>query len=105
MHGPLAWACLASAAVAAALLLYYLIRRPALSTGVKLLLLMGLGIFPILAAGAGNVVGFEASTERHFCGGCHVMGPYQRDSEDPRSTSLASMHARNDEHSRSSERT
>lgn len=97
VHGPLAWACLVSAAVAAALLLYYVIRRPELTTGVKLLLLMALGVFPIIAAGTGNVVGFEASTERQFCGGCHVMGPYERDSKNPRSTSLAALHARNDE--------
>jgi cytochrome c-type protein NapC len=97
VHGPLAWTCLISAALAATILIYYLVRRPELTTSVKLLLLMALGIFPLLAAGSGNVVGFEASTERQFCGGCHVMGPYQRDSEDPRSTSLASMHARNDE--------
>jgi NapC/NirT cytochrome c family, N-terminal region len=97
VHGPLAWATLGSAAIAAAILVYYLVRRPQLTTGVKLLLLMALGVFPIAAAGSGNVVGFEASTERHFCGGCHVMKPYQEDSENPRSTSLAAMHARNDE--------
>jgi cytochrome c-type protein NapC len=96
VHGPLAWACLGGAAIAALLLGYYLARRPPLTTGVKLLLLMGLGIFPIIAAMSGNVVGFEASTERTFCGGCHVMKPYENDSLDPRSTSLAAMHARND---------
>jgi nitrate/TMAO reductase-like tetraheme cytochrome c subunit len=96
VHGPLAWACLGGAAVAALLLAYYLARRPPLTVGVKLLLLMGLGIFPIISAMSGNVVGFEASTERQFCGGCHVMKPYENDSLDPRSTSLAAMHARND---------
>jgi nitrate/TMAO reductase-like tetraheme cytochrome c subunit len=96
VHGPLAWACLGSAAIAVLLLGYYLARRPPLTTGVKLLLLMGLGIFPIISAMSGNVVGFEASTERQFCGGCHVMKPYEDDSLDPRSTSLAGMHARND---------
>jgi cytochrome c-type protein NapC len=97
VHGPLAWTTLMCAGLAAALLVYFLVRRPAITVGVKLLLLLALGVFPIAAAGSGNIVGFEASTERHFCGGCHVMGPYERDSLDPRSLSLASMHARNDE--------
>ena len=96
VHGPLAWACLLCAAIAAGLLIYYLVRRPPLTTGTKLVLLMGLGIFPIMSAMSGNVVGYEASTERQFCGGCHVMQPYTIDSQDPRSTSLAAMHARND---------
>ncbi len=97
VHGPLAWACLSCAAVAAGLLIYYLLRRPPLNSRTKMLLLMGIGVFPIASAAAGNIVGFEATTERPFCGSCHVMTPYQLDSEDPSSTSLAAMHARNDE--------
>jgi cytochrome c-type protein NapC len=97
VHGPLAWGCLLSAAVAAGMLLFYLVRRPTLTSGVKLFLLMALGVFPIAAAGTGNVVGFEASTERNFCGGCHVMQPYVQDSANRTSMTLASMHARNDE--------
>jgi len=97
LASPLAWAALGCAAVAAVLLIWYLVRRPPLTSPTKILLLLGIGVFPIGAAFTGNIVGYETSTERHFCGGCHVMGPYQRDSEDPRSATLAARHARNAE--------
>ena len=95
VHGPLAWATIVCAAIAALLLLYYLVRRPPLTTATKLLLLMGLVIFPIAAAMSGNIVGFERTTERGFCNGCHVMEPWIDDSTDPTSQSLAAMHTRN----------
>jgi len=41
------------------------------------------------------VAGFEYTLKRDFCGSCHVMGPYLRDAEDPKSNSLAAMHSRN----------
>ena len=92
---PLVFATIAFAAVSAALVLYYLVRRPPLSTPVKLLLLAALGIFPLAAAGSGNLAGFEATTTRSFCNGCHVMEPWVRDASDPTSTSLAARHGRN----------
>ena len=95
--GPLAWVCLFAAGAAALICVHFLVKRPAINLPVKLGLLAGLGVFPGLAAVSGNVIGFEATTERHFCGSCHVMTPYQLDSENPASTSLASLHARNDE--------
>jgi cytochrome c-type protein NapC len=57
--------------------------------------LLGLGVFPIVAAAAGNIQGFEATKERKFCGSCHVMVPHASDSNDETSLSLASRHARN----------
>ena len=95
LHQPLAVATLALAAIAAAVIVYYLWRRPPLTTPVKLLLLAGLGLFPLATAGTGNLAGFEATTERRFCGGCHVMQPWVQDAQDPRSTTLAARHARN----------
>lgn len=88
-------AAIACAAVAAAIQVAFLVRRPALTSTVRLGLLLGLGVLPILAAGATNVTGFKATQARAFCGSCHVMTPHAQDSEDRHSSSLASIHARN----------
>jgi nitrate/TMAO reductase-like tetraheme cytochrome c subunit len=96
LHRPLAAAAIGAAVIAAALILYYLVRRPPLGTVTKLLLLAGLGVFPIMTAGTGNLAGFETTTTRSFCRGCHVMEPWVDDASDPRSTSLAARHGRNE---------
>ncbi len=85
----------ASAAAALIIILWYLIRRPPLGRLTKALLLMGLGVFPAVVSLTGNIAGFEYTLSRPFCGSCHVMGPYLRDAEDPKSTSLASIHSHN----------
>jgi cytochrome c-type protein NapC len=82
-------------AASAAILTYFLVARPPFGNGTKLALLLGLGIFPIGAALAGNVEGFEATKSRHFCGGCHLMTPYTSDAGNPNSGSLAARHGRN----------
>jgi nitrate/TMAO reductase-like tetraheme cytochrome c subunit len=92
---PLAVLELACAALSAILLVAYLVLRPPLVRATKLWLLFGLGVFPIGAAFAGNVQGFEATKERAFCGSCHVMALHRADSDDLASGSLASRHARN----------
>jgi hypothetical protein len=93
---PFESAALACAALAALLVLWFLIWRPALGRTTKLVLLAGIGLLPLATATTGNVAGFEATKARRFCGSCHVMTPYKRDSEDPRSAALAARHARND---------
>ena len=93
---PLIVVALAAAAGATVIVLWFLITRPQLNRFTKLMLLLGIGILPITTAMTGNYTGFEATTKREFCGSCHVMKPYQLDSEDMRSTSLAARHARND---------
>ncbi len=85
----------ASAAIAAAILITYLVRKPALDFRVKLWLLMGLGIFPAIAAASSTVTGMEATTDRDFCGSCHVMDAHYQDTRDPKSQSLAARHSRN----------
>jgi cytochrome c-type protein NapC len=92
---PLIAIALGCAGVAALLMLWYLIRRPSLTSATKLVLLLGIGALPIATAMTGNVAGYEATKSRRFCGSCHVMTPYRADSEDPRSTTLAARHARN----------
>jgi cytochrome c-type protein NapC len=72
-----------------------LVVRPPLGQTAKLWLFFGLGVLPIGAAVTGNYQGFEATKERTFCGGCHVMALHAADSEDPTSQSLAARHARN----------
>lgn len=95
LSSPLQMLSLGAAAAAAAILLWFLVRRPALVWQTKVLLLFGLGAFPILAAGTGNIAGFEETKTRTFCGGCHVMVPYTDDAADPASQTLASRHSRN----------
>jgi cytochrome c-type protein NapC len=97
LHQPLALASLAFALIAATLVVFYLVRKPRLVAATKILLALGLGVFPILAAGSGNVAGFDATTKRSFCNGCHVMEPWIEDAANPASTSLASLHSRNQE--------
>ena len=91
----LAFVALISAVIAATILVVYLVRRPRLGGATKLWLLLGLGVFPILTAGAGNIVGFETTEERSFCASCHVMIAHTADSDDSTSLSLSSRHARN----------
>jgi cytochrome c-type protein NapC len=95
LRDPFALIAVTFAAGAAAILIWFLIRKPPLGRNTKLLLLLGLGVFPITTAATGNVRGYNASKERHFCGSCHVMEPWTEDSEDPTSTTLSASHARN----------
>jgi cytochrome c-type protein NapC len=74
---------------------WYLIRRPHLNRVTKSMLLLGLGAFPLIVSLTGNIASFEYTLTRPFCGSCHVMGPYLRDAEDPKSNSLAALHSRN----------
>jgi cytochrome c-type protein NapC len=97
MHPAMAWTCVVCALLSAAVLLWFLLRKPALNGSVKFALFLGFGVFPIASAATGNVAGFEHTTHRGFCGSCHVMGPYRADSNNPKSKSLAAAHARNEE--------
>lgn len=97
MHPIMVWCSIACALIASSIVIWFLVKRPALTASVKVLLLMGIGIFPIGSAATGNIAGFEHTKHRRFCGSCHVMGPYRKDAENPASRSLASAHARNEE--------
>jgi len=95
-HSPFTLVAIACAGLACTILTWFLVRRPPLDRNVKVWLLFGLGVFPLGAAAAANVQGYEATRKRVFCGSCHVMTPYTDDSANKASTGLASRHARND---------
>lgn len=84
------------ASVAAAILAWFLVKRPALTSPTKVALLFGFGICPIGTAATTNIVGFSHTTHREFCGSCHVMEPYAEDVTSPLSTTLAARHSRNE---------
>lgn len=86
---------LGTAALAAVLLVVVLIKNPPLDLGMKLLLLLGLGVLPAVAAVSSTVTGMQATTQRQFCGSCHVMSSHASDAGDPDSQSLAARHSRN----------
>jgi cytochrome c nitrite reductase small subunit len=92
---PLAVIEIVCAGLSAIVLIAYLVFRPPLVRATKIWLLLGLGVFPIGAAFSGNVQGFEVTKKREFCGSCHTMALHREDSDDPKSGSLASRHARN----------
>jgi len=93
--GWLATATIGFAVLAGAILVWYLIQRPKLGPGVRMVLLFGFGIMPVASAFTANIAGYEQTKRRGFCGSCHVMTPYTNDSENPNSKSLAASHARN----------
>ncbi|MDB4958342.1 MAG: hypothetical protein JWO36_5911 [Myxococcales bacterium] len=95
ISNPLIAVALLCAGVSALLVIWYLVRRPALTHATKLALLAGIGVLPLATATTGNVAGYEATKSRRFCGSCHVMTPYGADSDDPKSTTLAARHGRN----------
>src|ERR1051326_5973227 len=95
-NDPLRMIALASAVIAALLVLWFLVRRPALTRATKFVLLLGIGAFPLATAATGNVSGFEATKSRQFCGSCHVMTPYASDAANQMSRTLAARHARNE---------
>ena len=91
----LGWVTLASALIAAVMIVSYLVRRPALDLRVRLFLFVALGVFPVLVGVSGTAAGMHATTERKFCSSCHVMLRHTGDSDNPKSQSLAARHARN----------
>jgi cytochrome c-type protein NapC len=87
---------LGAAALAAVVLGWYLIRRPAATRATKVALLFGIGLLPLASAGTGNIAGYHATKAVGFCGSCHVMTPYRDDVRDAASGSLAARHSRNE---------
>ncbi len=88
------WLALGASALAAILLIAYLIVRPARAW---LWLLLAIGVLPIGASFTANVNALEVSHRREFCGSCHIMTPYLHEAADRASVNLAALHSRNAE--------
>lgn len=95
LTNPLVASAVAATVLSTIIVGWYLFARPPLDAQTKVMLFIGIFVLPTGAALAANVVGFQMTTQRSFCGSCHVMEPYTDDSADPTSTTLASRHARN----------
>ncbi len=95
MHPWLGWASLTAAVAAAAILVWYLVKRPPVYGPTKSLLLLGIGVLPIGVALTSNLASMQHMQQREFCGSCHVMLPFTRDAADPTSMTLAARHSRN----------
>ncbi len=94
-HSPFTITATICAALAATILIAFLVMRPAITNVVKGWLLLGFGVFPIAAALSTNVQGYQTTQKRAFCGSCHVMEPHAGPSNDPKGWGLAAAHARN----------
>jgi cytochrome c-type protein NapC len=95
MLSPLAIASLASCLLSAVVLVGFLVTNPVLTARIRMRLFFALGILPLAAAGTSTAYGLHRTTEREFCGSCHVMTKHLSDAMDPESTSLAARHTRN----------
>ncbi len=84
-----------AALLAAVILVFHLVKQPALDLRYKLVLLLGLGVLPAISAASSTVTGIEHTTDRAFCGSCHVMGAHATDAANLGSQSLAARHSRN----------
>jgi nitrate/TMAO reductase-like tetraheme cytochrome c subunit len=86
---------LTAAALAAVIIVVYLVKKPVLDLTVKLWLLVGLGGLPLVSAATSTASGMTETTHRTFCGSCHVMQAHYGDASSPDSQSLAARHSRN----------
>ena len=83
MHAsPLAWIAFASAVIAAAIMVNYLVRKPQLTGPVKATLILGIGVLPIITAMVGNMEGLASTEEQEFCGSCHTMDRHIEDANE-----------------------
>ena len=95
MLSPLGIVALVCCALSAIVLLGFLIRRPPLTVRVRLALLFAIGVLPLAATATSNAYALHRTTEREFCGSCHVMATHLEDAVNPESNSLAARHTRN----------
>ncbi len=70
-------------------------RRAGLDATGRWIFLLGLGLLPTVALGAGTGAVMEAAKQPEKCMTCHIMEPYGKDMTDPKSDTLAAAHYRN----------
>jgi len=92
----LAGLTLGVSAVAACILLVYWVKQPRLDLKWRLLLFLAIALLPTVAAGTSTTEALNVTSERQFCGSCHVMEAHYKDAIDPGSMSLSARHTRND---------
>lgn len=95
MSAGLGFTAIFCALIAAAILVYYLVKKPFIDFRMKLQLFLGLGVLPAVTGVSSTVSGMDATTHREFCGSCHVMQTHYQDASDPKAQSLAARHSRN----------
>src|SRR4051794_6011244 len=95
MFSPLGLAALVCCALSAVVLLGYLIQNPPLTAKIRARLLFALGVLPLAATVTSTAFGMHRTTDREFCGSCHVMATHLEDAMNPESNSLAARHSRN----------
>ncbi len=85
------------ALLAATVIVFAMVRgkRVGLDVGMKLTLLLGLGVLPAIATTTGLGAVMELTKAPEACGSCHVMTPYVEDMKNPASTTLAAKHYKN----------
>jgi hypothetical protein len=93
LHSPLGLGAVVLSAIAAVLLIGFLLRNPELTPGRKVLLFLTLFVLPTLAAMLGNAHNMGTTKTVTLCGSCHVMTSYVEDVKNHESTSLAAIHA------------
>lgn len=93
---PLGTITLVCAALSLLVLAAFWWWRPPLSLKWRLLLFVGIAVLPTIAAGTSTADGLERTTQRDFCGSCHVMEAHLADAVHADSQSLAARHTRND---------
>lgn len=81
--------------MALALLALFWWKKPDLDLKWRLVLFAAIAVLPTAAAGTSTVQGVERTTQRDFCGSCHVMEAHYNDAIEPESQSLAARHTRN----------
>jgi nitrate/TMAO reductase-like tetraheme cytochrome c subunit len=92
----LAGLTLGVSAVAAGILIVYWVKQPRLDLKWRLLLFLAIALLPTVAAGTSTTEALNVTSERQFCGSCHVMEAHYNDAIDPASMSLAARHTRNE---------
>ncbi len=92
----LGWITVSAAVMALLILAVYWLKRPKLGLIWRVLLFLAFAALPTLAAGTSTVSTLERTTEREFCGSCHVMDAHLADATDAHSQSLAARHTRNE---------
>ncbi len=71
------------------------IWRSGLTSASKQLMFLAVGVLPLAIIFFSYSYGMSASERVEACGSCHIMKPWVKDLQDPKSTTLAAVHFKN----------